>query len=103
METTDDIILKWKEPNDNGAAISQYSIYQRFMNDEQWRKAGSITDVNKHEYVVDIEKGKEYEFVVTATNKYGESSKEETIKRIKVLEGKPKGTSASNFILIMTS
>ena len=39
-------------------------------------------------YAVEIEKGKEYEFVVTATNKYGESSMEQDIKRIKVLDGR---------------
>ena len=88
MEITDEIILKWKEPNNNGADITQYSIYQRFINDEQWTKIGTITDIYKQEYVVKIEKGKEYEFVVTASKKYGKSSKEEKIKRIKVLEGK---------------
>ena len=39
-------------------------------------------------YAVEIEKGKEYEFVVTATNKYGENSKEKGIRRIKVLDGR---------------
>ena len=39
-------------------------------------------------YAVEIEKGKEYEFVVTATNKYGESSMEQDVKRIKVLDGR---------------
>ena len=39
-------------------------------------------------YAVEIENGKEYEFVVTATNKYGESSMEQDIKRIKVLDGR---------------
>ena len=90
VKVTDGIILKWKEPQSNGASIAEYSVYQRFVNDDDWRKIASITDVYKRSYVVEIEKGKEYEFVVTATNKYGESSKKADIKRIKVLDGRSK-------------
>ena len=78
-----EVILKWKEPENNGAAITQYSIYQRVANDEQWTRVAVINDINKREYNVRVEKGKEYEFVVTATNEYGESLKNKG--RIKIL------------------
>ena len=81
-----EITLKWEEPENNGAAITQYSVYQRILNDEQWTKIGTITEISKPEYVVKVETGKEYEFVVTATNKHGESSKDD-IKRVKISEG----------------
>ena len=81
-------ILKWKEPYNNGAVIIEYSVYQRFVNNNEWKKIATIIDVYNRSYAVEIEKGKEYEFVVTATNKYGESSMEQDIKRIKVLDGR---------------
>jgi len=82
------IILKWKEPENNGAAIKKYSVYQKFVNDKEWKKLEDITDTSKQEYVLKGEEGKEYEFVVTATNKYGESSKTDNIQKVKVLKGK---------------
>ena len=85
VEITDEIILYWDEPDSNGAAITRYSIYQRVGN--EWKLIGVINDISKREYVVEIEKGKVYEFVVTATNKYGESSLEENIKWIQALSG----------------
>ena len=45
-----------------------------------------ITDTSKRDYVLKGEEGKEYEFVVTATNKYGESLKTEK-KTVKVFKG----------------
>ena len=44
---------------------------------------GVINDISKREFVVRVEKGKQYEFVVTATNKYGESLKNK--KRIETV------------------
>ena len=85
VEITDEIILYWDEPDSNGAAITRYSIYQRVGN--EWKLIGVINDISKREFVVEIEKGKVYEFVVTATNKYGESSLEENIKWIQALSG----------------
>ena len=82
------ITLKWKEPENNGAAIRKYSVYQRFVNDKEWKKLEDITDTSKLEYDLKGDKGKEYEFVVTAANKYGESSKTRNIQKIKMLEGK---------------
>ena len=75
--------LKWRKPEDNGAVITQYSIYQRSANDEQWTRVAVINDISKLEYNVKVEKGKDCEFVITATNKYGESLKNRG--RIKIL------------------
>ena len=86
-EKDGEITLKWKEPDKNGAAITQYDIYQRIVNDKTWKNIGTIKDTSKREFVVEVEKGKEYEFAVTATNKYGESPREDSIKRVKVPEG----------------
>ena len=84
----DEVTLKWKEPGNNGAAITQYSIYQRVVNDEQWTMVAVINDVSKREFVVTVEKGKKYEFVVTATNKYGESLKNKNlIETVNTKEG----------------
>ena len=48
-----------------------------------------IYDASIHVYVVTVKKGQRYDLVVTATNKYGESLKEQRkIKRINVLGGK---------------
>ena len=88
-EKSGEITLKWDEPESNGAAITQYSVYQRMLNDKEWDNPKNITDISKREYVFEGEEGEEYEFVVTATNKYGESSK---IQMVKVL----KGTGRSN-------
>ena len=82
-----EIILKWEEPDNNGAAITQYDIYQRIANDRTWTNIGTIKDTSKREFVFEGEKGKEYEFAVTATNKHGESSKEDSIKRVNVAAG----------------
>jgi len=82
-----EITLKWTEPENNGAPITKYSVYQRIVNDEQWQKVEDITDTSRRDYVLKGEEGKEYEFVVTATNKYGESLKTEK-KKAKVLKGK---------------
>ena len=80
--------LKWKEPENNGAVITQYSIYQRIVNDKQWTKVEVINDISKRQFVVRVEKGKQYEFVVTATNKYGESLKnKERIETVNIEGG----------------
>ena len=53
-----------------------------------WRKLEVIYDVSILAYVATLQKGQQYEFLVTATNKYGESLKtQQNIKRINVLEG----------------
>ena len=67
----------------------RYTIYKRIGNDEHWTMVDVINDISKREFVVRVEKGKQYEFVVTATNKYGESLKnKDTIKIVVVFGGK---------------
>ena len=54
-----------------------------------WTKINEITDTSDRKVVVKLEKGKEYEFVVTATNSFGEGGKEEgKIRKMKVLGGR---------------
>ncbi|XP_078381391.1 protein turtle homolog B-like [Oculina patagonica] len=89
-EVTDDTItLKWSEPQNNDKVIEQYTVYQRIVTDGKpgaWIKLQTITDTSVRQFKVELEKGKAYEFVVTATNEFGESSKEdEKIQRIKTL------------------
>ena len=84
----DEITLKWEEPNNNGAEITVYTVYYGTQNDEQWKETKKITDVSVRKYVVKVEIGKKYKVVVTASNKYGESSKEGKIQRVDVSEGK---------------
>jgi len=79
--------LKWKEPENNGAPITKYSVYQRFVNDKDWKKLEDITDTSKLDYELKGDEGMEYKFVVTATNKIGESSKTANIQTVKVLKG----------------
>ena len=88
----DEITLEWKEPNDNGAEITMYTVYYGTLNDEQWKETKNITDVSVRKYVVKVVMGKKYKVLVTASNKYGESSKEGKIQLVDVLEG---GLSAS--------
>ena len=93
-ETKDvEITLKWKEAENNGAPITQYTVYRRTVREDgtslKWIKIKEITDTSDRNVVVNLEKGKEYEFVVTATNKFGEGGKEERkINKIRVLGGR---------------
>ena len=88
----DEITLKWEEPNNNGAEITMYTVYYGTQSDEQWKETEKITDVSVRKYVVKVEMGKKYKVLVTASNKYGESSKEGKIQLVDVPEG---GLSAS--------
>ena len=83
----DEITLKWEEPNNNGAEITVYTVYYGTQSDEQWQETEKITDVSVRKYVVKVEMGRKYKVLVTASNKYGESSKEGKIKRVDVPEG----------------
>ena len=94
-ETKDvEITLKWKEAENNGAPITQYTVYRRTVREDgtslNWIKVKEITDTSDRTVVVsNFEKGKEYELVVTATNSFGEGGKEERkIRKIKVSGGK---------------
>ena len=80
-ETTDDTItLKWKEPESNGKVITMYTVYQRVVVDGkvgQWTIIKNISKVSVRELKITLESGKVYQFAVTATNKLGESLKQE--------------------------
>ena len=58
-EVTDDTItLKWSEPQNNGRAITQYTVYQRILIDDksgEWIKLKKITDVSVTELTVKLE------------------------------------------------
>ena len=84
-----EVIIKWNTPKDNGALIEKYTVYRRTVSDDgtpqNWITLHVITNISVRNVTVQLVKGKIYEFVVSATNKHGESLKEEgKIKRIKV-------------------
>ena len=83
----DEIILKWVEPDNNGAEITMYTVYYGTQSDEQWKETEKITNVLERNYIVKVEKGKKYKVLVTASNKYGESSKEGNVQHVEVPEG----------------
>ena len=80
-KTTDDTItLKWKEPESNGKVITMYTVYQRVVIDGkvgQWREIRRIRDVSVRELKIPLERGKMYQFAITATNELGVSLKQE--------------------------
>ena len=80
-ETTNDTItLKWKKPENNGKVITMYTVYQRVVTDGkvgQWTIIRKIRDVSVRELKIALERGKVYQFAVTATNELGESLKQE--------------------------
>ena len=92
-ETTDDTItLKWKEPESNGKVITMYTVYQRVVTDGkvgQWIVIRKIRDVSVRELKIALERGKVYQFAITATNELGESLKQEeaNIPRVKAEGG----------------
>ena len=68
-------------------------MYQRTVREDgtslNWIKIREITNTSDRKFVVNLEKGKYYEFVVSATNSFGEGAKEERkIRKIKVLGGR---------------
>ena len=83
-----EVTLKWEEPNNNGAEITMYTVYYGTQSDEQWKETEKITDVSIRKYVVKVEMGQKYKVIVTASNKYGESSKEDKIQFVDVPEGR---------------
>ena len=88
-ETTDDTItLKWKEPESNGKVVIMYSVYQRVVTDGkvgQWTEIRRIRDVSVRELKIALERGKVYQFAITATNELGESLKQDkaNIQKVK--------------------
>ena len=87
-ETTDDtIILKWKEPESNGKIIIMYTVYQKVVTDGkvgQWTIIQNISDVSVRELKITLERGKVYQFAITATNELGESLKQEKANNLQV-------------------
>lgn len=102
VETTETkVTIKWNEAQNNGASITQYNVYRRVVTDDDTRREWEKVSDNLPVRAVDVsfEKGKEYEVVVTATNRFGENLKEDDkIKKIKVLGGRciPEYTGHSN-------
>ena len=80
-ETTDDTItLKWKKPESNGKVITMYTVYLRVVTDGkvgQWTIIKNISKVSVSELKIALERGKVYQFAITATNELGESLKQE--------------------------
>ena len=80
-ETTDNAItLKWKEPESNGKVVTMYTVYQRVVTNEKvgrWTEIRKIRDVSMRELKIALERGKVYQFAITATNELGESLKQE--------------------------
>ena len=80
-ETTDDTVtLKWKEPESNGRVITMYTVYQRVVTAGKvgrWTVIKEIRDVSVRELKIALERGKVYQFAITATNDLGESQKQE--------------------------
>ncbi|XP_066024581.1 neural cell adhesion molecule 1 isoform X2 [Pocillopora verrucosa] len=92
-ETTDDtIILKWKEPESNGKIIIMYTVYQRVVTDGkvgEWTIIQNISDVSVRGLKITLERGKVYQFAITATNELGESLKQGKANNLQVkTEGK---------------
>lgn len=71
-----ELILEWDEPFSNGATITMYTVYHGTANNKNWNSIKNLTDVSRRQYTVKVAMGKQYKVLVTATNKYGESSKE---------------------------
>ena len=86
-ETADDTVtLKWREPESNGKVITMYTVYQRVVTDGkvgQWIVIKKIRDVSVRELKIALERGKVYQFAITATNELGESLKQEKAKSSK--------------------
>ena len=81
--------LTWKQPNQNGAAITRYKIYQKKGSEKNWTMIETVKNNSRHEYVVrNLEKDEVYVFLVTATNEYGESLKKGNCNGVKVPKGK---------------
>ena len=85
------ITLRWSEPENNGKPIKNYTVYQRTVKEDgthrAWNRISVITDLSDLQVTVRLEKGKIYEFVVTATNEFGESLKEEKKRKNITVEG----------------
>ena len=87
------VTIKWNEPQDNGASITLYTVYQRDVKKGdikgEWIKIREIKDFSRRQVVVSLQKNKVYEFVVTARNRFGESLREgQNIRKLYVSGGR---------------
>ena len=82
------VILTWKQPASNGAVITRYKVYQKGANKEQWTEIETVSNATREYVVSEVEKGREYDFVVTATNEHGDSPKMGGCKGVKLPEGR---------------
>ena len=87
------VTIKWNEPQNNGASIILYTVYQRVVKKGdikgEWIKIREIKDLSRRQVVVSLEKNKVYEFVVTAKNSFGESLREgQNIRKLNVSGGR---------------
>ena len=83
------ISITWKQPASNGAEITWYKVYQRRRNEEDWMEIRTIKNTSSLEFVVkELEKGKEYQFLITARNTHGESLRNGYCKPVLVPGGR---------------
>ena len=82
------VILTWKQPASNGAVITRYKVYQKGANKEQWTEIETVSNATREYVVSEVEKGRGYDFVVTATNEHGDSPKMGGCKGVKLPEGR---------------
>ena len=93
LSTDDPLVfeLRWSKPKENGAPITKYTIYRRLVGKngqkEQWDKIKTLSVDAPLSYNVTLAWGKHFEFVVTATNRFGEATKEDNR-----IEGVERGT-----------
>ena len=72
--------------------ITMYTVYRRVVTDGkvgQWTEIRRIRGVSIRELKIALERGKVYQFAITATNELGESLKQEeaNIPRVKAEGG----------------
>lgn len=82
------VILTWKKPASNGVVITWYKVYQKGTNKEQWTKIETVNNTIREYVVSEVEKGRDYDFVVTATNEHGDSPKMGGCRGVKLPEGR---------------
>ncbi|XP_031569708.1 hemicentin-1-like isoform X2 [Actinia tenebrosa] len=86
------IRLTWTKPNDNGGDLIKFTIYMKEDDEFNCTKAKDILDLSVLEYTLrkSVDYGKNYTFLVTAWNKYGESMKDDVMaKTISIPQIKP--------------
>ena len=82
------ITLTWNTLQDEREPIEKYTVYQRNLNGvSEWTELTTLENRSVSEYSVrGLKSGEKYEFLVTATNRYGEGLKGEGVK-VKVSKG----------------